>query len=349
MCLASILCWHGKGGFILFKMNGDREVMCLIERINGNVILQSYMQEVSAEICDILKRLAMYQAVSLPADKSADYHGILRDYEDCMSLLLRLGTTQRSIDSGSIFQESVAEVLVMGNLRERCTVFWNFFVNSSQRYNIFAQLLHYTGNSHHCFTTPPCVHVERLEQIRNSAVLDCTHSSTMARNLSVLRQYIGALPGKAHEECRFPRREELQEKYALRLDSIVPRLSKRELYLQATTCGARPKHGDGTCQWKTGHMAWEMQGGSEFAQEAQKRQESTLAGPSGHTHRVLNAMKIFNSFDLEKWVLICVVWLVGSDHHSIYEVIAGAHLHGMHVYASMNSVQTVEHMLQKIS
>jgi len=366
-------------GFVLSRMNGDREVMYLIERINGNAILQSYMQEVSAEIFDILQRLAKYQAVCLPVDKSADYQGILRDYEDCMSLLLRLGTTQRSIDSGSIFHESVAEVLVMGNLRERCGVFWNFFVNSSQRYNIFAQLLHYTGTSHHClhpsppswrgvdsparaqslhsglyqgghtFTTPPCIHVERLEQIRNSAVLDCTHSCTMARNLSVLRRYIGSLPGKAHKECRFPRREELQEKYALRLDSIVPRLSKREIFLQARSCTARPEHCAETWQWKTGHMAWEMQGGSEFAQEAKKRQECTLAGPSGHTHRLLNAMKIFNSFDLEKWILVCVVWLVGSDHHSIYEVIAGAHFHGMHMYADLNSVQIVEHMLRKIS
>jgi len=350
-------------------MNGDREVMYLIERINGNVILQAYMQEVSTEIFDILQRLAMYQAVCLPVEKHAHGHGIVQDYEDCMSLLMRLGTTQKSIDSGSIFHESVAEVLLVGNIRERCGVFWNFFVNSSQRYNIFAQLLQSTDNPRNClhkvapsaqgpqqeqhaFTTPPCINVERFEQIRNPAALKgAAHCNTMARNISLLKRYIGSLPGKTRKECRFPRKEDLQKRYALRLDSTVPRLSEREVYLQATTCASRygPKYCGETCMWKTGHMAWEMHNGSAFAQEAKNRHESTLAGPSGHTHRLLNAMKILNNFDLEKWILLCVVWLVGSDHHSIYEVLAGANFHGMHVYAHMNSIQIVEHMLWKIS
>jgi len=287
-------------------MNGDREVMYLIKRINGNVILQSYMQEVSAEIFDILQRLAMYQAVSLPVEKSVHYHGIARDYEDCMSLLVRLGTTQKSIDSGSIFHESVAEVLLVGNIRERYGVFWNFFVNSSQRYNnIFAQLLQYTDNTHNClhqvppsaygvdstarsvllnhapqqerhtFTTPPCIKVERFEQIRIPAALNCAHSNTMARNLSLLKRYIGSLPGKTRKECRFPQQRVLHGHDG-------------------------PKDCGETCMWKTGHMTWEMQNGSVFAQEAKKRQESTLAGPFGHTHRLLNAMKILNNFDLEK-------------------------------------------------
>jgi len=270
---------------------------------------------------------------------------------------MRLGTTQKNTDSGSIFHESVAEVLLVGNIRERCGVFWNFFVNSSQRYNVFAQLLQYTDKAHNClqqerhsFTTPPCINVARFDQIRNPAALGCAHSNTTARNLSLLKRYIGFLPGKTRKECRFARKEDLQQRYALRLDSILPRLSEREIYFQATTCGSRngPKQCGETCTWKTGHMTWEMHNGSAFAQEARKRQESTLAGPSGHTYSLLNAMKILNNFDLEKWILLCVVWLVGSDHHSIYEVIAGANFHGMQVYANMNSIQIVEHMLWKL-
>ena len=67
--------------------------------------------------------------------------------------------------------------------------------------------------------------------------------------------------------------------------------------------------------WLTGCMSWEMVHESFFFIHACRRKENVVAGPSGHTHALLTFMRIFKNFDVRKWDLICVVWLVGAYHH----------------------------------
>jgi len=80
--------------------------------------------------------------------------------------------------------------------------------------------------------------------------------------------------------------------------------------------------------WLTGHMCWEMVESSAFFALAHSRGENVIAGPSGHTHMMLTFMTIFHNFDLEKWTLICLVWLM-ADLHSVFEVLSAAMRHGL--------------------
>ena len=113
--------------------------------------------------------------------------------------------------------------------------------------------------------------------------------------------------------------------------------------------GATPASAGITLPWLTGHMCWQMVHTSAFFLLATRRGEDVIAGPSGHTHAMLTFMSIFRNFDVEKWTLICLVWLVGADHHSVLEVLSAASRHGLHVPTDKPSIDIARELLQKIS
>lgn len=100
--------------------------------------------------------------------------------------------------------------------------------------------------------------------------------------------------------------------------------------------------------WLTGRMCWVMMENSPFLLHAQKHRQEVICGPSGHTDALLTFMKIFRNFDIEKWTLLCVVWLVGADHHSVYEVLVAAACHGLPFDLESNSVDFTRALLCKI-
>jgi hypothetical protein len=95
-------------------------------------------------------------------------------------------------------------------------------------------------------------------------------------------------------------------------------------------------------------MNWQVQQDSFFAEDAAKHNEDVVAGPSGHTHTFLTYMRIFNNFDLQKWTLICMVWLVGADHHSLFEVLTIASRHGIPYMSQQNSLEFARELLLKV-
>ena len=105
---------------------------------------------------------------------------------------------------------------------------------------------------------------------------------------------------------------------------------------------------DATLPWLTGHMCWEMVHNSAFFVQACCRHENTIAGPSGHTHTMLTFMNIFSNFDVEKWTLVCLVWLVGADHHSVFEVLYAASHHGLHLRSDIPSLDAARNLLCRV-
>jgi len=101
--------------------------------------------------------------------------------------------------------------------------------------------------------------------------------------------------------------------------------------------------------WLTGRMCWIMLHDSAFFLHASRHKHDVISGPSGHTHCLLTFMRIFRKFDVRKWTLICIVWLVGADHHSIYEVIAVAVRHGLVLPSEVNCLEMTRAILRIVT
>ena len=106
-----------------------------------------------------------------------------------------------------------------------------------------------------------------------------------------------------------------------------------------TAAGIQRQQGSDRLPWLTGRMCWQMQPGSTFVEHASRLGEEMVAGPSGHTNALMTFMRIFLKFDVEKWTLICIVWLVGADHHSVFEVLTAASRHGLPYSREMKSLE----------
>ena len=133
-----------------------------------------------------------------------------------------------------------------------------------------------------------------------------------------------------HAEQQFSVREarkESHERDSMRprpLD-IVPKLSARErAVFSYCTCKNVPMR-----TWITGHMQWVVSKKCILAKEAARIGESLIAGISGHTDLFMRGMCVFDYFDVRISTLICAVWLVGCDHHSLYEVVRTGMFYGL--------------------
>jgi len=347
-------------------MNGDPAVMNLLRRIEGNPVIQGYLREISANACSIVQALAEYKT-------SKDPHAIdPNTYEHSLNELLILGTEQNQTPTHGANKacNDVASVLYFGNIRETCNILFQLFVNNYQRHNVLAQLMEScslapdtrkvgdTVVSAGCvFTTqraplavPACMQFTYFHGLLQYAASYTGGGDTMQRTLAVLKIMIETFPDASRKESRVQRKPEDQHLYTLKFINIVPALSTREVAAQSEhsfPVRQDRRRTSGRCKWTTGHMAWQMKTKSTFVKEASKRKEYVIAGSSGHTYRLLGAMKTLYNFDLDKWILICVVWLVGSDHHSVYEVITAARFHGAHIPQGQSSMQFVELLLRR--
>jgi len=127
---------------------------------------------------------------------------------------------------------------------------------------------------------------------------------------------------------------------------------KRHMHTATPEASRFPDYESQNCinilPWLTGRMCWVMIENSSFLLHAGKRQQQVISGPSGHTHALLTFMRIFRNFDIKKWTLVCMVWLVGADHHSVYEVLVAAARHGLPFDPESNSLDFARALLRSI-
>ena len=119
--------------------------------------------------------------------------------------------------------------------------------------------------------------------------------------------------------------------------SVIPPLSPRELHVVQNYVNAN----HGFLPWNTGHMMWVPR------RHTSKSCGVGIAGLSGHTDAMMMCLRLLQDFDVRKCTLACILWLVGSDHHSISEVLYVARLYGLE-YNGTDPLDFVNELLQKV-
>ena len=107
------------------------------------------------------------------------------------------------------------------------------------------------------------------------------------------------------------------------------------------------RENDGFLPWRTGYMFWQLKAQSSFILNANNNHQSVIAGLSGHTDAILTFTSIFKNFNLACMTLVCVLWLCGCEHHSVYEVVATAHEHGL-AYTQGDAIDFASELLRSL-
>jgi hypothetical protein len=247
-------------------------------------------------------------------------------YDKAMMKLVQRATTSSAQDSGSVHLCHVLEALAKGNVRERCTIFMNIIFKDPQ-----ALVLHwilYRAVQYSPFFLNMCVVHEYRGRVCGGEH-QCMH---LYRNCLQRRQPC--------EQQRLMRTREEREKRRLHRDNTVPALSDRETVVT--------KLQNGRLSWLTGNMKWSLNSIPPPLQQACKNSNDVVCGISGHTDLFLTFAPLFACYDLRVFTLIAVLWLVGSDHHSLCEVLFAARAHGL-PYDGEDALEFVQQMLCSVA
>lgn len=304
-----------------------KQKLKLLHTINENKVVQAAMTQLGDALLRLLSSVALdtslLQCVPM-ATESVHAAGSFSavQYDKALMQLLQQATTCSAQDSGSVHPYHVLEALAKGNVRERCTIFMNIIFKDPQAlvlHWILYRAVEYSPfflNIHVVYEYRACV-CEHEQQ--------CMH---VYRNRLQRR--------KPSEQQRLMRTREEREKRRLHRDDVVPPLSKRESRVV--------KSEKGKLSWLTGKMKWCLNSIPPPLLQAHKNSNEVVCGISGHTDLLLTFTRLFTCYDLRVFTLIAVLWLVGSDHHSLCEVLFAARAHGL-PYEGEDALQYVQKLI----
>jgi hypothetical protein len=289
----------------------DHRVRLLLERINACSRIQEFMNEVSSDMRSVIYCYSEYM-YQQNLKKTQSGFNPQSTYAMVLKRSLYIGTNENIENSGSVLVHDINNVLAHGNIRERCTIFQNYlFKDRYHRIMSYLMAMYAEGSS-----IPLCVDYKILGSFMEHIE---AHNQAFERS-SNLKHIICDTFKTRKRKTRYIRKN--MEGYGIHVENVVPMLSSRECNL----IKSRQPLSD-VVPWKTGRMTWVINEKSMFAQNAKYYHKPTIAGPSGHTHSMLCFMKLLRNFNLKKWVLVCILWLVGCEHHTIYEVLVIAKTH----------------------
>jgi len=301
--------------------------LALLRKIEASSVVQATMSQLGDALLRLLSSIALDLSLLPCACMRAGgtYTGSsfsAAQYDKALLMLVQRATTCNAMDSGSVHPCHVLEALRKGNVRERCTIFMNLIFKDPEAL-VFHWILQRAA-WYSPFFLDMCVVQEYRARVCE-AEQPCMNAY---RNRLQRRE-----PCEQH---RLMRTREEREKLRLHRDYVVPSLSYREL--------AVAKLHDDRLSWLTGNMKWTLNGIPRALQDASKNSNDVVCGVSGHTDLLLTFAPLFSCYDLRVFTLIAVLWLVGSDHHSLCEVLYAARAHGL-AYNGEDAVEFTHRLL----
>lgn len=311
----------------------EREILTAINQLK---CLREYLQLVCI---DILALITEYAQDIASDHGTKPFHANSMAFQDALAEQFRLCCTFSRHRSGSVLEKHVQSVLLSGNVRERCTII--ALVLTRQNH-----LVEFALQNPKKF---PTICSERARKLLQDKKTVCNgnlfrehtvqgHTKTQTWT-SVAKHAANPLFSK-----RWNRDPQKCKEYSLKTTDICPALSEREREMLQ-----RSIKNEELRSWNTGHMIWEVDPKCSLAQRSKRLGERMIAGVSGHTDQLLQALQIFTYFDLRLATLACVLWLVGCDHHSCLEVLATAEFFGLEHEKEQPSVQRLEDMIRAVS
>ena len=301
----------------------------LLRRINENAVVQHTMGRIANTLLSLLHSIALDASLGQYQMLEAllRHEGLLfltKRYHIVMLMLTCKATTQNNMDSGSVKYSDVIEALVCGNIRERCTILMNLLFKDRD-----GLVMHWIMNRSPAYN-PHFLNMCVVSKYRSYFSEEEYHC------MQLYRQRLQRRGRNLHQ--RTMRTLEERELYRLQQQDAVPVLSSREKKVVPD---------EKALSWKTGHMNWKLPHTPLNLECAMQNGNEIMCGVSGHTDLLLTFGQVFACYDLQVFTLIALVWLVGSDHHSLCEVLLAAREHGLE-YEGENAIHFVNKLLNDV-
>lgn len=272
----------------------------------------------------------LYRTSNIP--NTATYTAVFNE-------LMHISSRGNVRDTGWVLPTQVLSVLSEGNARERCFMLSNILFKDPNS-TLMCWLL-----SPERSLAPSSINEAVVRDYRDKIynIVCKRHTNGGRETTHHVRKMLCGKHTQRNKKIRFPRARDDRVYYQMRCNTIVPQLSIRENFLLDTYIRCN----NGYMPWRTGLMYWQLKENSSFLTIAKKRNQSVVSGFSGHTDAMLTFLQIFRSYNVKFTTLVCILWLVGSQHHSVFEVLATASDYGL-FYTNEDAIEYATELLRSL-
>lgn len=325
----------------VMKNNHQRTRQLLFD-IQDSPVIQKYLHDICADMQGLMQAFALEVSMRKTGVGNDEQHDTIPNasvYANVYNNLLCTAARGNIKDTGWVVPSHVMPVLTEGNARERCFVMSNLLFKDPE-----TALICWLLDKHRCLE-PSCINEFVVNEYRKRVQLGACRRHTLgARPPPPMRKILCGKYTHRNKKIRFPRARGERTHFKLLESGIVPELSTREHHM----IGDYMNSNEGFLPWRTGRMYWQLKESSHFVHAAHVQHQSIISGHSGHTDAMLTFSHIFRSFDLKCMTLVCVLWLCGCEHHSVFEVVTTAHEHGL-AYQQQDAIQFASELLQSLT
>ena len=309
----------------------------LSKNCSDNKRTQQYVREVCFKIRNIL--------VDYAVDTKQNENKILEKY-------LGYHVAPKSFSTGQIPTKYINEVINNGNIREQITLIMNFSMSSCtvilwavEKNKYFTQesidmlskrLYNITGIKNIIKINKYIKNCEKEGYIVPSKFV----SIALDSSVSVSRMSTYSI----NDNLREPRLKNIN-KYFVNVKDVYPKLSLRELEYIKVNSNYEIKNN--ILPWISGLQYWKVNENNFYIKLMRHNKQMVVCGPSGNSDLNLSILRLFDNFDINLGIFMCVVQMCNTPHHSPCEILLAAIPYGLNDWTiDMDSFKYIDKKLK---
>lgn len=295
-----------------------------LRKLSNNCSANKKTQEYVREVCFKIRNILVDYAIDTKQDKSK----ILEKY-------LGYEAAPKSFSTGQIPTKYINEVINNGNIRERITLIMNFSMSScavilwaieKNKYlthksiNMLRKRLYNLTGIHSIIKINK--YIKNCE--KEGCILPCKFVS-LALDGSVSASRMSIYP--VIDKLREPRVKNIN-KYFINVKNVYPKLSSHELEYLKVNNNYEIKNNK-LLPWISGLQYWKVNENNFYIKLMRRNKQMVVCGPSGNTDLNLSILRLFDNFDINLAIFLCIAQMCSAPDHSPCEILLAAIPYGL--------------------
>lgn len=296
--------------------------------IDQSCAVQAYITRLSSNLMYLINAMALDTSVQMSNETPMPWEFV----HEVQSLVF-VKEHPSPKDSGAVANADVFHVFNGGNVRERCYQIFNITCRDKQN-----RILRWLLNQPQ---PPACIDRAQVWALRRLCTATEEPGVFSANDAATVKKR-ALIVSRRRQRVRRSQQDASQEDLLVDAAAVVPALSLREQALMA------PEHVvSGKLPWITGRQRWMLPDAVAAVLSGNDPRKKLISGLSGHTESLIVMGRLFRGFDVNLMALVCVLWLAPCDHHSVFEILYTAKLHGLHFALHEDPVQFCLKLLKR--
>jgi hypothetical protein len=288
----------------------------LSKNCSDNKKTQEYVREVCFKIKNIL--------IDYATDTKQNKNKILEKY-------LGYEAAPKSFSTGQIPTKYINDVINNGNIREQITLIMNFSMSSCTVILWAVEKNKYITKENIDMLRKKLYNLTGIHSIVkiNKYIKNCENEGYIVpyKFVSIaLDSSVSVSRMSTYPNLRAPRLKNIK-KYFVNVKDVYPKLSLRELEYIRVNSNYEIKNN--ILPWISGLQYWKVNENNFYVKLMRHNKQMVVCGPSGNSDLNLSILRLFDNFDINLGIFMCVVQMCNTPHHSPCEILLAAIPYGL--------------------